>query len=419
MSGKKRRAVVRWIKRGLMVGFLVAVAAMVVMAWMPKPLPVETAEVTRGELVVTVSEDGRSRVKDRYVVSAPLSGNLGRIELHPGDNVTEGGVLARIVPVATPLMDVRTREQAEARVAAATAGKKQARAQIVRAKAALEYAEQEVERIRPLVEQGIEPDSVLERMLLDMRTRAAELTSAEFAERVAGHELRMARSALGHIAPAPSAKKRAREPARGEPIQPEGEQLEVPSPIAGRVLAVIQRHEGVVPAGAPLIELGDPSALEIVVDVLTQDAVQIQHGAPATIERWGGEPLRANVRLVEPSAFTRLSSLGVEEQRVNAVLDIDQPYEEWKSLGDGYRVDAKITIWRADDVLKVPSSALFRHDEGWAVFVVRGEIATLVPVEIGRRNGLEAQVESGLEAGDRVLLHPSDRVVDGVTVAWR
>ncbi|MEX1367413.1 MAG: HlyD family efflux transporter periplasmic adaptor subunit [Nannocystaceae bacterium] len=395
----------RWVKRGLLVVFIAAVVAMVVVAWMPKPLPIETAQVQRGELTVAVSEDGRSRVKDRFVVSAPLSGKLARIELHPGDEVVEGAVIARIVPVATPLRDVRTRELAEARVAAAAAGTKQARAQIVRAKAALAFAEQEVEELRPLVESGVESKVVLERTLLDKRTRAAELTSAEFAARVAGHELRMAESALGRV--------------NGHEGDDPGEQLEVTSPITGRVLSVTQASEGVVPAGAPLVEVGDPSALEIVVDVLTRDAVQIEHGAPATIERWGGEPLQANVRLVEPSAFTRLSSLGVEEQRVNAVLDIDQPYEEWRSLGDGYRVEAKITIWRAEDVLWVPSSALFRHEDGWAVFVVRDELAALAPVQVGRRNGLQAQIESGLEVDDRVILHPSDRVQDGTMVTWR
>lgn len=406
MAGKKRRIVIRWVKRGVLLAFVLAVVAMVVVAWMPKPLPVETAQVERGELTVTVSEDGRSRVKDRFVVSAPLAGKLARIELHPGDEVEEGAVIARIAPVASPLMDVRTREQAEARVAAAKAGTKQARAQIVRAKAALKYAEQEVEQVRPLVSSGVESKVTLERLLLDERTRGAELTSAEFAARVAAHELEMAKSVLGRFD-------------GDEAEEDPSEQLEVTSPIAGRVLAVIQQSEGVVPAGTQLVEIGDPSALEVVVDVLTRDAVQIEHGAPATIERWGGEPLRANVRLVEPSAFTRLSSLGVEEQRVNAVLDIDQPYEDWASLGDGYRVEAKITIWRAEDVLKVPSSALFRHEDGWAVFAVRDTLAELVPVEIGRRNGLEAQIESGLEAGERVILHPSDRVEEGTMVSWR
>jgi HlyD family secretion protein len=405
MAKKNHRTLVKWIKRGMLIAFLLAVVGMVVVAWMPKPTPVETAEALTGELVVTVSEDGRTRVKDRYIVSAPLAGNLARIELRAGDDVEAGDVIARIVPLTTPLMDTRTKDQAEAQVAASEAGTKQARAQIERAKAALELAKQEADRMKPLVEQGIEPRATLEVAELDMRTRAAELTSAQFAARVAEHQLEMSKSALGRM--------------NGKKGDEPGEQLEVTSPISGRVLKVIQQSEGVAMAGAPLIELGDPAALEIVVDVLTRDAVQIEHGAPATIERWGGDALRANVRLVEPSAFTRLSSLGVEEQRVNAVLDLEQPYEEWTALGDGYRVEAKITIWRADDVLKVPASALFRHDEGWAVFTVRDGLATMASVEIGQRNGLEAQIDSGLARGDRVILHPSDAVSEGVEVSWR
>ncbi|MCA9707520.1 MAG: HlyD family efflux transporter periplasmic adaptor subunit [Myxococcales bacterium] len=326
----------------------------------------------------------------------------------------------------------------EARVAAAKAGVEQAKAQILRAKAALEFAKQEVEQVRPLVERGVESDLALERLAFDRRTRAAELTSAEFAARVARHELRMAESALGHVDDRGDRGDRGGDQGGrggdrggdqggrggdrggdlGDQEQP-ADQLEVTSPIAGRVLSVLQQSEGVVPAGTSLLELGDPAALEIVVDVLTRDAVQIERGAAATIERWGGPPLHARVRLVEPSAFTRLSSLGVEEQRVNAVLDIDRPYEEWRALGDGYRVEAKIEVWRDDDVLKVPSSALFRREEGWAVFVVRDRLAAQVPVEVGQRNGLEAQITAGLEEGDRVILHPSDRVQDGTEVTWR
>lgn len=404
MTKKNRRNLVKWLKRILMIAFLLAVAGMVVMAWMPKPVVVETAPVARGQLVVTVNEDGRTRVKDHYVVSAPLSGKLGRLELHPGDAVEQDAVLARIVPLEAPLMDARTRDQAEARVAAAQAGTKQARAQIERARTAVEYAKGEVDRIQPLVDKGMEASATLDRTKLDLRSRRAELTSAEFAARVADYELEMARSALGRM--------------NGKSDAPI-EQMEVPSPITGRVLQVIQKSEGVVQAGTPLVELGNPEALEIVVDVLTQDAVQIERGATATIERWGGEDLQATVRLVEPSAFTRLSSLGVEEQRVNAVLDLDDPYEKWVNLGNGYRVEARITVWHEDDVLKVPSSALFRQDEGWAVFVASGETASLVHVELGRRNGLEAQIVSGLEEADRVILHPSDRVSDGSLITWR
>lgn len=408
MSSKKNhRNLIRWIKRGLVTVFLLAVVGMVVVAWMPKPLPVETDEVTTGELVVTVSEDGRTRVKDRYVVSAPLAGNLARIELRPGDDVEQGSVIARIVPVETPLLDARSRDQAQAQVAAATAGTKQANAQIERAKAALAFAQQEAERIEPLAEKGIESTAALTRARLDRRTRAAELTSARFAARVAEHELEMASSALRRV------------DGKSKSNVADDEQLVVPSPIGGRVLAVLQASEGVVAAGAPLVEIGEPSALEIVVDVLTRDAVQIEPGAAVTIEGWGGEPLAANVRAIEPSAFTRLSALGVEEQRVNVVIDIEPPYEQWRKLGDGYRVDAHITVWREPEATLVPASALFRQGDGWAVFVVRDAIVELVSVTVGRRNTRHAHVESGVSPGDRVVLHPSDRVVDGVEVTWR
>ncbi len=404
MSRNKHRQLVRWIKRALMVAFVAAVVAMVVMAWMPKPLPVETAEAVTGSLTVDVVEDGRTRVKDRFVISAPLAGNLARIELQPGDDVEEGTVLARILPMSTPLMDTHTREQAEAGLAAAQAGGKQAKAQIERAKAALAFAEQDLRQLDPLVEQGVASTLAAQRAKLDVETRTAELASARFAARVAAHEQQMAKSALGRI---------------DGTEEHRGDQLVVTSPISGRVLAVHRESEGVTAAGAPLVEIGDPSALEIVVDVLTADATQIQRGATTVIDRWGGKPLQAKVRLVEPSAFTRMSALGVEEQRVNAVIDLDQPYEDWESLGEGYRVEARIEIWSAESVLKVPSSALFRHDAGWAVFVVSEHVARPTVVEVGRRSGLEAQILAGLTAGDRVIVHPSDRVADGTEVVWR
>jgi HlyD family secretion protein len=197
------------------------------------------------------------------------------------------------------------------------------------------------------------------------------------------------------------------------------DQLIVPSPIEGRVLKVIQESEGVVQAGTPLLELGDPKALEIAVDVLTSDAVHIAPGAEASIERWGGEPLKGRVRMVEPSAFTRVSSLGVEEQRVNAVIDLEPDYDHWKALGDGYRVEARIVVWRGKNVLKVPTSSVFRHGDGWATFVVSDGVASLRPVEIGRRTGTHVQVVTGVAAGEQVVKHPSDRVVDGAEVEVR
>ena len=403
MAKAKHRTLVRWIKRIIGVAFLLAVAGMVVMAWMPKPIPVETAQASIDELVVEVVEEGRTRVKDRYVVSSPLAGTLARIELDPGDDVAEGDVVARIQPVLSPLMDASTKAQAEARVAAARASTTQAKAQIERAKVAEKYARQELDRTRPLIAKGAASQAELERLELELDSRKAELASAKSGARVASHDLMMAQAALRRV----------------DGTDEGNEQLVVSAPISGRVLAVHRASEGVTQPGAPLVDLGDPRALEVVVDVLTQDAVHVERGAPATIDRWGGEPLQAHVRLVEPSAFTRMSSLGVEEQRVNAVLEIEDPYEQWQQLGEGYRVEARITIWSATATLTIPASALFRHEEGWGVFVIEDGVARRVTVEVGRRNGLEAQILSGIEDGARVIVHPSDRVEDGSEVVWR
>lgn len=392
----------RWIKRGLMAAIGVALVAAVVSAWTPKPLAVEVATVGRGELRVEVTEDGRTRVKDRYVVSAPLAGNLARIELQPGDTIEEDEVLARIAPLATPLLDARTRGQARANLEAAKAAIKQAEAQTKRARASLKFAKDEVERLAPLVERGVEPQSALDRATLQVKTLESDVDSARFATRVAQHQQRMAESAL----------ERFEDPNSGSTP----EQFVIQSPITGKVLAIHRESEGVTTPGAPLVELGDPRALEIVVDVLTRDAVRIDSGAAAVVERWGGAQLPAKVVLVEPSAFTRMSSLGVEEQRVNVVLELEAPYEVWSKLGEGYRVEARMTVWHQASVLKVPTAALFRHEDRWAVFCVDPDRAAVCPVELGERSRSEAQVLSGLEEGQRVIVHPSDAVEDGILV---
>jgi HlyD family secretion protein len=371
-----------------------------VMAALPKPVPVETAEVTKGPLVVTVNEDGIARVKNRYIVSAPLTGSLARIGWNPGDSVEQGEVLARILPLRAPLLDGRSRSQAEAQVARATAAVQQAGSQVERAAASVDYAGKEAERTGRLFREGTISQAEMDRITLEKRAREAELTSARFGDKVAAHELRMARAALG----------------RYDEREKQGEQFEVPSPTGGRVLKVIQKSEGVVQAGAPLLEIGDPKALEIAVDVLTSDAVHIHPSNPVVLEDWGGKPLAASVRLVEPSAFTRVSSLGVEEQRVNAVIDLNEPYEAWAALGDGYRVEARIQIYRAEQATRVPASALFRSGKQWAVFVVASGVAKLRALELGRRNDEQAEVIKGIAAGEHVVLHPSDQVEDGVSV---
>lgn len=399
----RRRRWARWARRTL--GILVAVLAVVGVfyAYMPKPVPVDVARVTRSPLVVAVEEDGKSRVADRFVVSAPVTGTLGRLELDPGDRVAQGDVLARIVPLPSPLLDARARAEAQARVAQAQAAARQSRASIARAEAAYEMARSEAARQNRLARGGASSDRARELAELEERSAKEELASARFGARVAGHEVRMAQAALGA--------------GRGD----DTDTLEVISPVDGVILAVHQESEGVVQAGAPILEVGDADHLEIVVDVLTTDAVDIEPGAAVRIHNWGGDgALQAHVRRVEPSAFTRVSALGVEEQRVNVVIDLDEPRERWAALGDGYRVDAEILIWRGDDVRQVPASAVFRHEGGWATYAVDADDrVALRGVEVGRRNGEAAQILGGIDEGDRVVLHPSDRVEQGVRVEER
>ncbi len=400
----KKKAHSPWTKRivwGVLgLGALGALAY----AWAPKPLAVETALVARGPLRVTVDEDGRTRVKDRYVVGAPLSGRVARIELRAGDPVAKGTVLARILPAESPLVDPRAHAVADARMATALAAVSQSRSSIDRAKIALDSAEKELARTRELVAKKAVPDVELERGELLLRARTEELVSAKFGADIATHELDSARAAADH----------GKSRTAGS-----GEQFEVTSPVAGVVLRVLQGSEGVVQAGTPLVEVGDPAALEIAVDVLTVDALHVQPGARVTVERWGGDhPLSAHIRRIEPSAFIKVSALGVEESRVNAIVDLDEPRERWKGLGDGFRVEARLLVWEDPNVLTVPDGALFRTGEDYCAYVVVGGKVALRHVSLGRRNGLVAQVLGGLVDGDRVVVHPSDRVVEGLRVVY-
>jgi len=394
----------RWLRRGLGASAVIGLVALIVVASLPSPVPVDVAAAARGRLEVTVDEDGRSRVKDRYVVSAPLTGNLARIELEPGDAVEAGAVLARLVPLAAPMLDARTRSTSEAQVAAAGAAQRQAAAQIERARAALEFARREAAQQRALRAGGAATDRDVERAELDERTAQADLTSAEFGARVAAYELATASAALGRL----------KQGGKGS-----GDEQEVRSPVSGRVLRVVTKNEGVVQAGSPLVEIGDPRALELTVDILTSDAVLVKPGCAARLEHWGGPPLAGRVRLVEPSAFTRVSSLGVEEQRVNVVIELTDPYPAWASLGDGYRVEARIVTWSSEDALTVPMSAVFRRGDGWAAYAVEDGKARLRPVEVGHRTDTRVEITSGLAEGDRVITHPSDRVTEGVAVQAR
>lgn len=394
----------KWIRRAVIALAVLLVIGLVIVAWIPNPVEVEAAEVTRGPLVVTVNEDGRTRVKDRYVISAPITGNLARLELDAGDSVEEGQILARLVPLPPPLLDSRTRAEAKARVDAARAAARQAQAAVNRARYERDFAKHESERALAVVQQGGLARSDADRAVSTYRSAQEQLSSALFGARVAEHQLKMAETTLMQLSGKAD----------------DSEHLEIVSPVDGQVLKVFQESEGVVQSGMPILELGDPSALEIVVDVLSQDATRIPPGAPTTIERWGGKtPLRGHVRIVEPSAFTKLSALGVEEQRVNVIIDLDEPRKRWSTLGDGYRVEARISVWEGENVLRVPASAVFRSEEAWATFVVDDGSAVLTQVEIGETNGLQTEVVSGLDEGQMVIAYPSDSVRDGVSVEPR
>jgi HlyD family secretion protein len=397
-----RRGAARRVKRALWTILALVLAGAIAYGLRPGPVAVETAAVARGTFLVTVDEDGRTRVKDRYLISAPLAGTVGRPALRAGDAVEQGDILVRMVPVASPLLDPRARLEAEARVEAARAAVSQATTDVERARAALGYARRDAERQRSLLAGGATAPQVAEQAELAERMRAEELASAEFGRRVAESGLRLARAALLRLGTGSV------------------EMLPLRAPVRGRVLRVLQESEGVVQPGTPLLEIGDPEALEIVVDVLTTDAVGIRQGAPVRIERWGGgHPLRGHVHRLEPSAFTRLSALGVEEQRVNAVIDLDTQPDSAQSLGDGYRVEVAITVLQRPGRLLVPLGGIHRLDQGWAAFAVEHGRARLRKVSIGSRNGSEAEVLEGLDEGERVVLYPTDRVEDGARVRER
>lgn len=390
--------------------FLVAVAlvAALVIAFMPQPVRVDVAEIVRGPLVVTVDDDGRTRIREKYVVSAPLAGQIQRIRLRAGDEV-RGGVtlLTTLAPADPALLDARAVAENEARVRRAEAAVGQAGPIREQARVQYDFAENEVARVRSAFDRGAATAHELESAIVQQRTAMEAFNAAHFAMEIARFELELARAALLRTSPEATAAQRV-------------EHLEIMAPIDGRVLQVFQESMAVVMPGTPLVEIGDPTDLEVEIDVLSSDAVRIAPGARVSIEHWGGShALDGRVRLVEPRGFTHISALGVEEQRVNVIVDFTASAEDRAQLGDGYRVEARIVVWEADNVLLVPTSALFRAKGIWSVFIVDEGRARLREVQIGRRTGMQAQVVGGLTEGDRVILHPSDAVRDGGRVQIR
>ncbi len=375
------------------------VLVLIVRSFMPSPVLVDIGTAIAGPMQVTISEEGRTRVRQRYLITAPAPGRLTRPEWKEGDRVRPGDVMARITPLP---LGSRESAEARARIETAEAFVREAEANAARARVEQEEAARGRERAEKLAASGSISRERLERAVHTATVSERSLESSLYRHKAAVSGLEVAQAAL-------LALREERGDAKAI--------LSVDSPVAGQVLRLFEESERVVAAGTPLLEVGDPGDMEVTIDVLSKDAVRVVGGQTVWIEEWGGEePLKGTVRRVEPAAFTRVSALGVDEQRVNVIVDLDETPPE---LGDGYRVTGRIVVWDKQKALIVPSSALFRLDETWAVFVVEDGVARSREVSVGQRNGIEAEILGGLAEGDQVILHPGVRIKDGVGVESR
>lgn len=384
---------------------LLAVALFATLTWgfWPRPVLVEIATAVRGPMQVTVEEEGYTRVKDRYEIFAPVAGFLRRIELDAGDALTSGQTVAVLEPLRSEVLDPRSRARAEAQIAAAQAGLKAAEEKVAAARAEADYARDEFARKQKLRASETISQTVLEEAETRARQTAADAQSARFNVEVARFDLEAARTALRYSLADDSTER---------PVT-----VALKAPVDSRVLRITHESEGVVTAGEKLLEIGNPTRLEVAVDVLSEDAVRIRPQTRVVFNRWGGDaPLEGVVRTVEPSGFTKISALGVEEQRVWVISDLVSPSEAWRFIGDGYRVEASFILWQDSDVLQIPASALFRYADAWAVFTLEDGRAHRRRVEVGHRNGLVAEITAGLQPGERVITHPDDRIEDGVRI---
>ncbi|MCA3574685.1 MAG: HlyD family efflux transporter periplasmic adaptor subunit [Aestuariivirga sp.] len=387
------------LRRLIILALLLAALAALTWAFWPRPIAVETAVIEARDISVTVEEEGKSRIREVFAVSAPIAGQVLRIDLHPGDEVVKNEtVVVSLRPAAPGLLDARLKRVAEAAAASARASVGLAQAEVKQAEAQLTFIRTELARAESLSLRGTISERALDKARLDVATAAAALDSAKASLTVRERELQRAEAAL---------------------IENEASEgpccTEIKAPATGRVLRVLTESEQVVQAGTPLVEIGDPADIEIMVEVLSRDAVEIKPGAQAVIDNWGGPPLSAKVRRVEPSAVTKVSALGIEEQRVAVILDLaDQ--QGLDALGDGFRVVARITVWEGKNLVAAPVAALFRKGGDWAVYKVADGRAVLSIVELGRRNAAFSEVTAGLASGDVVILHPSDQMADGVAV---
>lgn len=379
-----------------------------ILAWVfsPQAVEVETANVVKGRFQRTVDEDGRTRLIDRYVIAAPIAGNVERIRLREGDVVDGGDPVAVIQPAVPALLDARTVQQQQARIATAEAALERAQARIERSVVALDQAKADLARSEQLAKQGFVSTSKLESERLSLKAAEKDAETARQDRHVATHDLDEARAALRQFqSPSPATR---------------GKSWIVRAPIKGRVLRVTQTSEGSVLPGTGLIEIGDLGRLEVIAEVLTADALQTPAGTPVLMERWGGVGvLRGRVRAVDPAAFTKVSALGVEEQRVVVHIDITSPHEQWQALGDGFRLGVRFVVQEVADAVKVPVSTVFPAADGMAAFVVDGGRAKLVRVDVGARNGIEAWIKAGLAEGDKVVVYPPAKLSAGARISER
>ncbi len=372
----------------------------------PRPLEVETATVTTGPLAVTVLEEGKTRIRHRYMISPPVAGFLNRVPLRAGDRIEEGKtVLATLQAQPASFLDPRARAEAEARVKATDATKMRAESELERITASLALARKELARASNLKTTGAISTKDWDTAETQVSMLTREKNSAEFAIRVAEFERAQAQAVL----------MQAQSPAAGD-----SEPFQILAPVTGYVLNVMEENARIVTAGMPIMEVGDPTDLEAEIELLSSDAVGVRPGAEVSIEQWGGEtPLRGKVSLIEPGGYTKVSALGVEEQRVKARVDFADPLPASHPLGDRFRVEARILTWRGERVLQVPTGALFRRGNHWMTFALEGGKARLIKVEIGHSNGIAAEVRSGLQQGQTVILHPPDAVTDDASVTAR
>jgi HlyD family secretion protein len=397
-----------WTKRAAWIlGAAVIGAGLAWFMW-PKPIAVDLAAVARAPMEVTVDDDGKTRVRHVFTVSAPIAGKVLRISppRHVGDIVTaDETVVAVMQPTVPSFHDARTHEELQAALGAADAGVKLAEAEVRRIEAGLVFAKTELERAIILTRTDAISRKALDKANLDVETNEAGLASAKA-------QLEVRRNERASVAA------RAAEPSN-ESVTSHACCIQLRTPVTGKILKIVQESEGVVVAGAPLVEIGDPLDLEMVADLLSTDAVLIVPGARVRIDGWGGAPIQATVTRVDPAGFLKVSALGIEEQRVRTTIDFTDGADIWGRLGHDYRVIVHVTIWSSSDALTVPVAALFRQGDVWAVFAIREGRAQVTPITVGQRNNRVAEVLSGLSAGDRVVLHPSDRVKDGARVAQR